>query len=62
MSEQVLRDALKAVKAHALKMRHAKRLQGPKEYQNDPKAMRVWERALYHEGREILVLLKGLKL
>lgn len=42
-----------AVLKFAKKMRKSNTLQGPREYQSDPKAMRVWQKALYHEGKDL---------
>lgn len=49
-----------AVLKFAKKMRKSNKLQGPREYQNDPKAMRVWQKALYHEGKDLEELVRAL--
>ena len=49
-------DTLTAVHAFAKRMRHANRLVGP--FPNDPKANSAWVRTLYHEGKDLVKILK----
>jgi hypothetical protein len=49
-------EALEIAWAEAHKMRNASKLVGP--YPNDRAATRVWERSLYHAGKDLCAKLK----
>lgn len=51
-----LREALETAWSFATRMRNASKLVGP--YEHDWKATKIWQRALYHEGKELHRLLK----
>lgn len=51
--------ALSKVKAFAKEMRKSQRLVGPSEYQGRPTLMNVWTRTRYHDGKDILELIRA---
>jgi hypothetical protein len=48
-----LREALRGVQKYAKTMRKAAKQQGPREYQDDRRLMKVWENTCYSEGKVI---------
>ena len=44
-------EAAMNARGHARTMRRSRDLTGPVEYQNDPRAMKIWCKALYQEGK-----------
>ena len=44
-------EAAMNARGHARTLRRARSLAGPVEYQNDPRAMKIWGKALYQEGK-----------
>lgn len=57
--ESQYRAALEEIGRYAKKIRKSKDLVGPAEYVTDAWAMKVWERALYHEGKTIEGMVKA---
>lgn len=48
-----LQKAVEAAEEMARIMLKAGRLVGPAEYRHSPRDMRVWKRALYHQGKDL---------
>lgn len=48
-----LRNTLDEIGCYAKKLRKSRDFVGPSEYHHDVKSMKVWQRALYHEGKAI---------
>lgn len=57
--ETQYRNGLEEIRRYAKKLRNSRDLTGPSEYANDAKALKVWQRALYHEGKTIEGMVKA---
>lgn len=54
-----LTKGLQQVRRYAKCLKNSHNLIGPAEYADDPRAIKIWQRAVYHEGKTIEGMVKA---